>query len=421
MGDAGNDALVDLHLAQQALRPAFSAGDLRIAQAERLRRDRIQPGGDPARLVAVVRGDALAAVVDRPGTAGERDEAILDDLQRAQARFLGFLHHPQQRDVAQALVRIAAADVRVHAGEPDLLQAVLPDLQVPGHAVLVQFVPEQRQEGIALVVQRQRVPGALDPHVQAVVGHAQREDPVVDGARQLREGTAVGRDGVPHADEADGRARIVLPLVARHIPQPRVPGTQDHVADPAERLGRPFEPARQPGAAELAIGVPAQSIELALVVRLHQSLVRDQGHDEARGECAAAEAERIDGVALLVVAAGVLVDVEDVPLQAVAEHAAEDRQRLEPRRADAVVVVGDLRAAIGRRRAEVHRLVHAPDVGLEQLGAAVAGAVREQHDGLARRRGARRVDLGCRSCRVVVHGVTSEAGEAGELPGRGGV
>ena len=209
VGDAGDDALVDLHLAQQALRPAFSAGDLRIAQAERLRRDRIQPRGDLARLIAVVRGDAFAAVVDGPGAAGERDEAILDDLQRAQPRFLGFLHHPQQRDVAQALVRIAAADVRVHAGEPDLLQPALLAFRCLGRrCVLVHFVPQQRLERVALVVQRQRVPGALDPHVQAGSRACSAGRSSCRWRASSRRTDRRRRDGVPHADEADGRRRL---------------------------------------------------------------------------------------------------------------------------------------------------------------------------------------------------------------------
>ena len=144
-----------------------------------------------------------------------------------------------------------------------------------------------------------------------------------------------------------------------------------------------MQAARQPRAAERTVRAPGLPIELAFVFRLHQPLRRHQRHGEADGERAAAEAEGVDVIACLVVAAGVLVDVEDVPLQAVAEHAAQHGQRLERRRADAVVVVGDLLAAIGRRRPEVHRFVHAPDVRLEQLGAAVAGAVREQHDCLA--------------------------------------
>ena len=59
------------------------------------------------------------------------------------------------------------------------------------------------------------------------------------------------------------------------------------------------------------------TIEIAFVCRQHQAFLRDQRHEEPDGERAAAEAERIDVVAGLVVAAGVLVDVEDVALEAV--------------------------------------------------------------------------------------------------------
>src|SRR3954464_3941338 len=37
-----------------------------------------------------------------------------------QAAFLGSVHHPQQRDVGQRRVVIAASDTAVDAGEPDL-------------------------------------------------------------------------------------------------------------------------------------------------------------------------------------------------------------------------------------------------------------------------------------------------------------
>src|SRR4030095_2666943 len=188
--------------------------------------------------------EALAAVVDRAGAAGERGDAVRDDVQRAQPGLLGFLHYPEERHIAQALVRVAAADVRVHSGEPHLLQAILLDLLQRDERRFVDLVPQQRVERIAFVVQRERVPRTLYLGGQLVIGQAEREDPVVDRARQLDDRSAVGRDGVPDADEADRGLVVPLPdisLLAR-----------DLVADRAGPVRREMQTAGQPVPAELA-------------------------------------------------------------------------------------------------------------------------------------------------------------------------
>ena len=160
----------------------------------------------------------------------------------------------------------------------------------------------------------------------------------------------------------------------------------DHaVAEASGQPGRPLQAPRQERLAERPVGLGALPLEIGFVVRAHETLRRDQGHDDAGGERAAAETEGVDVVAVPVVAAGVSIDVQDVPFQAPAEGAAERRQRLERRRADAVVVIGDLRPLSLCRRSEVDRLVHSPDVGLEQFGAAVPGAVGEEDDRFALR------------------------------------
>jgi hypothetical protein len=63
--------------------------------------------------------------------------------------------------------------------------------------------------------------------------------------------------------------------------------------------------------------------------------------------------------------------------ETVPERAAEDRERLEAGGTDPVVVVRDLRTLACGGRPEVDRLVHAPDVGLEYLGAAVSGPAQK--------------------------------------------
>ena len=78
------------------------------------------------------------------------------------------------------------------------------------------------------------------------------------------------------------------------------------------------------------VGGDGLSIELGFIVGGDKALIENQAHDDTDRECAAAEAEAIDIVALvLVVAADKFVDVDDVPLQAKAERPAENRPRLE--------------------------------------------------------------------------------------------
>ena len=58
-------------------------------------------------------------------------------------------HHPFERDQGHLILRIAATDVRVGAGEPDLIDLLMrPDRRL---------VPQDRMEGVARVVDRQRV------------------------------------------------------------------------------------------------------------------------------------------------------------------------------------------------------------------------------------------------------------------------
>ena len=200
----------------------------------------LHPSGDIARLIAVISAEAGAAVVERPGAARQRAEALGDGLDGPQARFLRLLHHPEERDVAEALVGIAAADVGMHAGEPDLLEApgvdparLLLSLRRLDRAFLVHLVPRQRVEGIALIVDGEGVAGAANAVGKRIIGHAQRDEPFVDSLGDLRDRAAIGRHRVPNADELDDRVEVVWRARRR--------------APPA-RLSGPFPPRRTNGA-----------------------------------------------------------------------------------------------------------------------------------------------------------------------------
>ena len=63
--------------------------------------------------------------------------------------------HPQKWYVGGTVVRISAADVRVDAGKPDLMDGLI-------HGGRLQIVPNRGLEGFALFVDRQTVEGILD-------------------------------------------------------------------------------------------------------------------------------------------------------------------------------------------------------------------------------------------------------------------
>ena len=215
--------------------------------------------------------------------------------------------------------------------------------------------------------------GPFDLRGHVAIGHRQRPDPVVDAARHLLDRAAIGRDRVPHAHEVDG-LDFDPPSGLQSARSP--PQRRDCVAEETKRLHD--EPHRHVEAAPIDT-VRRQGItgELRLAaVAGDQAHARDHPRDDADGEGAAAEAKAEDAVARAVVPAGVAIEVEHVALEAEAEDAAEHGQRAERRRSHSVVVVRDLPARI----TEIERSVDPPDIGLEQLRRAVAGAIRQQDD-----------------------------------------
>src|SRR5947209_9629890 len=103
-------------------------------------------------------------VVQPPANVGlDRDillSNVLELLQlRGQAAPLGFVDHPQQRDVRETTIPVAAAHVGVHARKPYLLQHLI-------HRVRLLF-PQRRGELWPLLVDCDRVIGIVDVRAQS--------------------------------------------------------------------------------------------------------------------------------------------------------------------------------------------------------------------------------------------------------------
>ena len=203
------------------------------------------------------------------------------------------------------------------------------------------------------------------------IGHGEPEYHV-PCARQLVERQAVRSDGVPDAEESD----VGSPILSHGLRGCAIAG--DGIAQGAERH---FYACRRAVTFAIALeGLQRAPLELGVVRRCDETLVRDQAAQHADGEGTAAEAERVDAIARFVVAAKKRIEIEDVALQAPAERATEYGSRPERRGADAVVVIRDLARRAGARRRQRERLIHPPYVGLEELARAVAGAVGQQDD-----------------------------------------
>ncbi|MBA7708130.1 hypothetical protein ES703_117020 [subsurface metagenome] len=228
--------------------------------------------------------------------------------------------------------------------------------------------------------------GLADLAIELPVRQLQRPEIAADPARHFVDRQAIGGDGVPQAEEGNIVDRPLVLVVLRR---------NEDVAQLAEQpLDLEFRLERF--RAVLPVGCGDLVVELFLGAIAHQSLLADQAVHHAHGEGAAAEAEAEDVVVLpgavalvtllrlgaggldleivemrAIVAAGELVDVERVALQAEAERAAQDRKRLERGGADAVVIEGDL---LGAR--QVERFEHPPDIGTPDLAGGIAGAIR---------------------------------------------
>ncbi|MGY4423594.1 hypothetical protein ACVWY2_006043 [Bradyrhizobium sp. JR6.1] len=238
-------------------------------------------------------------------------------------------------------------------------------------------------EGRALIVERQRMPCPLDLRAENPVRQLERPHPVGDAACHLVDRQAIGRDGVPDADELDRWHRLPCDLRIRLVALKAVQHRhKDVVAQRAEQhLDAPDRVvARGP---VRAIGFHRAVVQFGFGAGDDQALIEDECGERAHGECAAAESEQVDLriVLVVVVAADEFVGIQDIALEAVAEGAAEQRERDEGRRADAVIILGGLRVAL-----QIQRLEYPPDIGAPDAGSGVAGAVGQDNDLGARHR-----------------------------------
>src|SRR3954447_12948515 len=243
-----------------------------------------------------------------------------------------------------------------------------------------------------LIVERERMTGFANQRIELPVRQFERPEKPADTPRHFVDGQSVGGHRIPEAEESDVVDRALgLVMLCR----------DEQIAQLAKRpldLKSRFEAFRP----VCTVSDGDLLIELFLGAVTDQPLFADQPVHDTDGEGAAAEPEGEDVVALpgaaflvamlcfgggrfqrlivemrAIIAARKLVDIEHVPLQTEAEGTAQDRERLEGRGADAVVIECDL-----LRTCKVQRFEYAPDIGAPDLAGGIAGAVREQDDPL---------------------------------------
>ena len=251
----------------------------------------------------------------------------------------------------------------------------------------------------ALIVEREGVAGLANQGIELPVRQFERPQITADAPRHFVDGKAVGGNGIPEAEEGYVIDRtLVLVMFGGNE---EVAQLSKHPFDLKPRFEF-FRPMRPVGHRDL-------SIEFFFGLVIHQPLFAYQSVRHADGEGTPAEPKGKDVVALVgavsllaifsfrgggferqivemrtIVAAGKLVDIEHVSLQAKAEGATQDREGFEGRGADAVVVECDL-----LRTRQIQRFKDAPDIRPPDLAGRIAGAVREQDDPLVGHRDAR--------------------------------
>ena len=158
---------------------------------------------DVARRPAVEDAEPGARVVPFVVRVGRR--AVRFPYVGVKAEPLGFrpVHHPVERGERHALPRVAAADVRMRARKPDLLDA-------PGLCrILELFVPQQRREAASRLVDGHGVAREPDLRAQLRVGELELPEERVDEIRQVQR-QADGVHRVPDADEMDDGRRTAV-------------------------------------------------------------------------------------------------------------------------------------------------------------------------------------------------------------------
>ena len=322
----------------------------------------------PAVEHAEARAGVVQLVVD-VGVLAVQLALILVDAQAGLAErracALRFGQHPVERDEREALLRVAAADVRMRPGEPDLRDTAFS---------LPALVPQQRAERMPFVVQRQRMAGAIDARAQAVVRKLEPVHGAVEHIGQVeRQSDRINR--VPDADEPDadlGVVRSLTPELRRAIRR-----------GPEHHLG-------QPGAEALAVepvGLPDRGVQpggraFRQLRRIQHAALGDEADEGPDRERAAAEPEDVDLVAGVVDAHELFVELADVAAKAESRHPGEDLQRFDVLGSDPIVVERDLRREGGIRAmpVEVDGLVELEDIRPSSFDRRVAGPVRADDD-----------------------------------------
>ncbi len=121
----------------------------------------------------------------------ERGQAIAIDGQSACFRFA---NHPQQSDVGQAGSRIAASYVRVHAGEPYLLEYLAAGVRA--------LVPNRRLEWLSSFINGQRLKSVIHPTTQS---HIVKTPTLVDELQESSNRNAQCANRVKNAHEFRAR------------------------------------------------------------------------------------------------------------------------------------------------------------------------------------------------------------------------
>ena len=264
------------------------------------------------------------------------------------------LHNPVQRNLRQRIVGIAAADVGMDAGEPDLGQLAF------RNAILV---PENGMKGGPFVIEREgvaRLQNAL--LVKGAIWKLEWPDPFADASGQFIDRRPVRRNRVPETEKRDlDVLRLDLDF-----------GNGVALEQASDPTDQGFHaPSRLEFFLSIgAVGKLGVSVEFFVSIALHEALAQRQPCDYPHRVGAAAEPKSIYSVAGLVVPAQKFIERQNVSPQSPAKCASEDCKRLESRCAYAVVVAGDL---IAVRKIETFK--HAPDIGSPDLSRRITGAV----------------------------------------------
>ena len=233
-------------------------------------------------------------------------------------------HHPVERHQRHPLFGVAAADVGMHAREPDLFDSGV-------------VLPQKDFEGRPRFVDGQRVTCLLHTVGPGAPGELEPMNEVIPDPRDARNGKPDRVHRVPYTHELD--RSLSVEAVSRKRP---------------ELAPEPPETARQRGCDPLEDGGPCLAVGAVQIAyyriqvlrgetgRVQDAGVVDETGQGSRGERAATEAEHIDMVTLRIAANQLRVELSDVARQAEAESPSKDSNQLELLGTNAVVVDRDL-------------------------------------------------------------------------------